>query len=265
MILAPWAQIINKPLDSMDFCITFFIPPAQAAQAVNTFANASGQWRSSVCGGVRKLLPYQLCWPLSQPQVKNEIHPKHIFSNAVLILLVGCLSLSLSFLLSVSFSLSSLWHQVCLSAAMPQCLGKMGSDPDWSPWRWHKHNPSPRGTTNLSLVWQTRQAKEPPRMPWVASHRENIWVATVNLTVVTAELLGTQKAFGDTGQLLGTHRVGQAHSKHNLSHCSCQPPGKEMPPPSSKVLLNSQIQDLHSSVSANYSDFLQIRNFFLCK
>lgn len=34
-------------------------------------------------------------------------------------------------------------------------------------------------------------------MPWAASHRENIWVTTVNLTAVTAELLGTQKAFGD--------------------------------------------------------------------
>lgn len=36
-------------------------------------------------GGVRKLLSSQLCWPLSQPKVKNKVHPKHIFSNAVLI------------------------------------------------------------------------------------------------------------------------------------------------------------------------------------
>lgn len=82
----------------MGFYITFFILPAQAAQAVNIFANAFRAMQKLV-EGVRKLLPYQLCWPLSQPKVKEEIHPKHIFSNAALILpqchlLVCCISLS---------------------------------------------------------------------------------------------------------------------------------------------------------------------------
>lgn len=77
---------------------------------------------------------------------------------------------------------------------------------------------------------------------------------------------GHSRAFGDPKSFWGPTGWDKPTASTVCLICSCQSPGKEMPPPFSKALLNSQIQDLHSSISANYSDFLQIRFFFFpCK
>lgn len=85
VIIAPWAEIIIKTPWQQGFLQHFSLSYQLRQQKQLTFLQML-QGNSEDHGGVRKLLPYQFCWPLSQPKVKNEIHPKHIFSNAVLVL-----------------------------------------------------------------------------------------------------------------------------------------------------------------------------------
>lgn len=129
-------------------------------------------------GGVRKLLSYQLCWPLSQPKVKNEIHPKHIFSNAVVML--------------------PQWHSPVVSAFPSPSPAQSPLLPPPSDTKfafqqqchsaWEKWDLIPTGarggatTTDINTTqalrdhrWVTLVGKKPPGMPWVASHGKKYW------------------------------------------------------------------------------------------
>lgn len=248
MIIAPWAQKTIKTPWQHGFFTSLSLS-YQLRQHKQLTLLQMLQSNVEAYGGVRKLLSYQLCWPLSQPKVKNEIHPKHIFSNAV-VMLPQWHSPVVSAFPSPSPAQSPLlpppWHKVCLSAAMPQCLGKMGSDPNWSPWRchhnWHKHNPSTEGPQMGHFGG--KEATKAPRdamggITWKKILGLLCWILTEALQAApTVNLavwgLWSQESFwGPTGW-----DVPMANTICLI--CSYQPSGKNMPPPSSKALLNSK-------------------------
>lgn len=212
MIIAPWTQKTIKTPWQHGFFTSLSLS-YQLRQHKQLTLLQMLQSNVEAYGGVRKLLSYQLCWPLSQPKVKNEIHPKHIFSNAVVML--------------------PQWHSPVVSAFPSPSPAQSPLLPPPSDTKfafqqqchsaWEKWDLIPTGarggatTTDINTTqalrdqrWVTLVGKKPPRppgMPWVASHGKKYWGYSAGFWLKLSRLhplwtslcegCGHRRAFGD--------------------------------------------------------------------